>query len=291
MPWTLFVIPAVVVKDLRKNIKEILDNEILIFCLIMVCVNFPVYWLLPNARVRYFLPSAPFAAILTAGLFEFYLKKSTDNPHVLSILRRFMKFLLWIVLFAALALIPLIIFMRLEFSLFIVLLMLSLIFLAISLIRKNIITELKNISAYITLFAGLCWMMFANLNMQYNLKIDNYSPKIASEIQKFIPEDVKTIYELEMHRLLNITCYLNKEVIDLDNVAQLKNIAGEHTVYFIFDTKFVNNLSKEDSRIFLQDLRWNELYSKSINKEKRNSIILGCVSKSDKLTGGSAVKK
>ncbi|MEW6587126.1 MAG: glycosyltransferase family 39 protein, partial [Nitrospirota bacterium] len=70
MPWTLFILPLITVKDLRKKAAEIFRNELIVFSLIMIIVNLPIYWLLPNARVRYFLPAGPFAAIITAGLFE-----------------------------------------------------------------------------------------------------------------------------------------------------------------------------------------------------------------------------
>ena len=82
MPWTLLAIPLVFSKDLRRQTKELLGNELLVFSLVMVVVNFPLYWVLPNARFRYFLPAGPFVAIGFAVLFEMYLNRARENTAI-----------------------------------------------------------------------------------------------------------------------------------------------------------------------------------------------------------------
>ncbi len=91
IPCVLFLIPLLIYKELRQQIKNLFNNEILMFSFIVVAANFPLYWILPNMRTRYFLPAGPFAAIAVAVFFEFYLGKLRDVPPLINFFRKFLR--------------------------------------------------------------------------------------------------------------------------------------------------------------------------------------------------------
>lgn len=75
MPWILLFIPAFVSKKLKGIFHDLFRNDLIFFAFVMVAANFPLYWMLPNAYVRYFLPAGPFIAIILAGVVERYLSQ------------------------------------------------------------------------------------------------------------------------------------------------------------------------------------------------------------------------
>ncbi len=75
MPWILLFIPVFVSKKLKGIFRELFRNDLIFFAFVMVAANFPLYWMLPNAYVRYFLPAGPFIAIILAGAVERYLSQ------------------------------------------------------------------------------------------------------------------------------------------------------------------------------------------------------------------------
>lgn len=81
MPWILLIIPAFVSRKGKGMFRELLRNDLIFFAFVMVAANFPLYWLLPNAYVRYFLPAGPFIAIILAGVVERYFsqREQTDT--------------------------------------------------------------------------------------------------------------------------------------------------------------------------------------------------------------------
>ena len=277
MPWVLFAIPIIIFKDLRKKANEIFKNEILVFSFVMIAVNFPLYWLLPNARVRYFLPAGPFVAIIMAVLFEFYLNKTMDNSEINIFFRNFLKFLSSGALVFALIILPVIIFLNLSLSPSLILLIVFFIFLAVHIVYKSNSIKLKNIPVFMALIAGLCFLAYTNLDIQYDSKKDNYPKKIASEINLLLPEDIDTVYEIGYRRFLGVTCYLKKKVIQLDEFAQLKSIdSKKNKIYFIFDTKFLNGISDNDRKIFSREIKWEKIYSRFFEKS-RGEVFVGCL--------------
>lgn len=82
MPWILLIIPAFFSRKSKDIFRQLLSNDLIFFSIVMITVNFPLYWLLPNAYVRYFLPAGPFIAIILAGSAERYLsqRQQTGTP-------------------------------------------------------------------------------------------------------------------------------------------------------------------------------------------------------------------
>lgn len=79
MPWILLIIPAFVSKKMKGIFRELFRNDLIFFAFVMVAANFPLYWLLPNAYVRYFLPAGPFIAIMLTGVVERYFLQREQN--------------------------------------------------------------------------------------------------------------------------------------------------------------------------------------------------------------------
>ncbi len=274
MPWILFVIPIIIFRDLRKKANEVFKNEILVYSLVLIAVNFPLYWLLPNARVRYFFPAGPFVAIIMAVLFEFYLNKSMGYPEIDTFFKKFLKFLSLGVLVFVLIIPPVTIFLKLRFSLSLILLIGSLVFLALIIIYKSNSIKLKSTPVYVAFIVGFCFLIYTDLDIRYDSKKNNYPKKIASEINLLLPEGINTIYEIGYRRFLGVTCYLKKEVIQLDGFAQLKSIDNKKgKTCFIFDTKFLNATNKDD-KISFQKTKWETVYSRYYG-ENRGDIVVG----------------
>jgi len=265
MPWVLFLIPTIILRDLRSKAKDVLKNEILIFSIVMIAANFPLYWLLPNSYVRYFLPAGPFVAIILAGFFEFYLDEARDNLKIHGIFKKCLKYLSWIALLSALFISFVIVFMNLRFSMPLTVLIISLGFSAVFFILRIRSLELKIIPVALAFFVGFCWLIYTNLTVQYETKMDNYPKRIAYEINLLLPEDIDNVYELGFSRLLNVTSYLKKEVIQLDNFSQLRTRDSKNNkIYFIFDTKFPDKVSDNERKVFFQEMQWEKIYAKKL---------------------------
>jgi len=73
IPWSLFMI-ALFMGGIKKNI---LSNRFVIFSLLFITVNFPLYWLTGEFRGRYVYPFIPFMCIVLAFIFH---KKYKDSP-------------------------------------------------------------------------------------------------------------------------------------------------------------------------------------------------------------------
>ena len=64
LPWSLSLL-ALFNKELRK---KILANRLVVFSLLAVAVNFPVYWITGELRARYIYPIVPFLCIVYAAI-------------------------------------------------------------------------------------------------------------------------------------------------------------------------------------------------------------------------------
>lgn len=277
MPWVLFIIPTIMLRDIRSRVKDVLKNEILIFSIVMIAANFPIYWLLPNSHVRYFLPAGPFVAIILAGFFECYLDEARDNIRIHGIFKKSLLVLSWIALLFALFLPFIIVFMNLRFSLPLTALIVSLGFSSLYFILRIHSIELKSIPVALAFFVGFCWLIYTNLTVQHETKTDNYPKRIAYEINLLLPEDIDTVYELGFNRILNVTSYIEKHVIQLDNFSQLRTIDGKkHTIYFIFDTKFQDKVSDIERKVFSQEMQWEKIYSKKMH-DGDDEIVVGYI--------------
>lgn len=273
MPWTLFAFPALFVKDLRKKAREIFKNEVILFSLVLILVNLPVYWLLPNARIRYALPAGPFFAIILAGLFELYIEDAKEHSETDALLRKSLKILSWIALIAALCVTPAISIMKLRLSPSLLALDVLIACIAAAGILRGGSLKIESVPVYIALVAGFFFMIHVNLDAQLDSRKDNYQKKIAEEINLLLPDDA-TVYEMGYRRNLGITCYLNKEVIQADKFSQLKSLGeSRDSVYFVFDAPLLES-SSDDEKKALQQLKWEKVYSKYY-RSSRGEIVMG----------------
>lgn len=273
MPWTLFAFPALFVKELREKAREIFRNEVILFSVVLILVNLPVYWLLPNARIRYILPAGPFFAIILAGLFELYIADAKERRETDALLRKSLKILSWIALIAALCVPPAIGILKLRLSPSLLLLDVLIACIAAVGILKGRYLKFENVPLYIALVSGFLFMIWLNLDAQQDSRKDNYQKKIAEEINLLLPDDA-TVYEMGYRRFLGITCYLNKEVTQADKFSQLKSLGeSRDAVYFIFDAPFLAS-SRDDEKMALQQLKWEKVYSKYY-RSNRGEIVMG----------------
>lgn len=65
LPWSL-AIPMVFIKSVRRRL---LKDRYIVFVLLVLAVNFPIYWITGELRARYIYPLVPFACIVLAYLF------------------------------------------------------------------------------------------------------------------------------------------------------------------------------------------------------------------------------
>jgi hypothetical protein len=108
-------------------------------------------------------------------------------------------------------------------------------------------------------------------------KKDNNPKTIAQEINRLLPQDTQTVYEIGYRRFLGTTCYLKQEIIQIDTFSALKSVRNRGSkTYFIFDTKFLSSRSDEEQRIFTQEIHWEQLYSKYFSGS-RERIVVGCL--------------
>ena len=75
--------------------------------------------------------------------------------------------------------------------------------------------------------------------MQFEAAKKNNPRYIAQRINSVLPDDAGRIYEIGYRRFLGITCYINKDIIQLDEFSDLQSLGSkEDRVYFLFDTKY-----------------------------------------------------
>jgi 4-amino-4-deoxy-L-arabinose transferase-like glycosyltransferase len=278
MPCVLFLIPVLIYKELRRQIKTLFNNEILMFSFIVVAANFPLYWLLPNMRTRYFLPAGPFAAVAVAVFFEFYLQKLQDTPALKNFFVKFLKIFAFATILVSVAFIPAFIFLHLEISFPVLFFLGCAILSAIFVLYKSLTFQAVHISLYVTFTTALLFLVYTNLDIRLDEKQEYYPRKIAREINLILHENADTVYEMGYRRFLPVTCYLKSDVRQLDSFAELNSLGGKNgKIYFIFDTEFLKLLSDEDKNIFLHRLQWEKVYSKQY-KGRRGEIIVGALS-------------
>jgi len=274
MPWILFIVPAVFFKGLKGR-PEIFKNEIFVFSLVMVAVNFPVYWLLPRAKVRYFLPAAPFVAIIAAVFFEFYLARIKEIPGIDLFFKRLVKAISWVALVFALMTPFISSYTGLKLSFPSILPPAVLIFSCVTILSMASSAELKNIPVYLAVIVGLSLLVYSNLSVAMDSQKTYYPRNIAREINLVLPGDVTTVYEMGYRTFLEVTCYIEKDVVEIDSFSALKEAADrEDGVFFIFDARFLN--SAKDKDILLKEIKWEKVYSKYFD-EKKGEIVLGYI--------------
>ena len=274
LPCTFFAVPVLVFKDLREEAKKAFTNDLFFFALVMVAANFPLYWLLKSARFRYFLPAGPFIAMGIAALLDGYLNGIKNNKNLNRLAKIFMRFLSWAALLSVVAAFPVIISLKLVFPLSLVLLLTSLFILALFVLLKLDMLKLIDISVVTVLFTALFFLVYTLFTIQIDSGKENHPKKIAYQINALLPSDIGTVYEIGYRQVLGTTCYLDKEVIQLDNFSELEDVYKKGgRIYFIFNSSFLNKSTEED-RKFLQDHKWERVYSSS-SKNEKSAVVVG----------------
>lgn len=281
MPWMLMTIPMVYSRDIRRYAKDFLGNELFVFSLVLIMVNFPLYWFLPNARFRYFLPAGPFVAIGLAFLFEMYLKRAKENPAIESFFRGILTFCSVAALSSSIGIIAAIFFLKTKtFSSFtpsLLILLCSVIFLGMYIIYMKYEISLHRIPLLLTLTTGLLFITYAYIDTQFDTAKENNTRNIAKRINSVLPGDIVRVYEIGYRRFLGITCYVNKDIIQADEFSDLKALGGkENKVYFLFDTKYLESLDSRKKE--LGQIAWDRVYSEFF-EDSRGKIVVGYLKK------------
>jgi hypothetical protein len=211
MPWILFVLPVVIVKELRDKLAEVTKNELFVFSLVMLAANIPLYWLLPNARVRYVLPSGPFIAIATALLFELYMKQAEHNPKIIIYFRRIMKYIAVATLLSVITVVPFLLLFGMKITLVLILLLSAISALSLTLIRFISAAEIKPVLIYLSLITGLIFLVYTELDIRHDMKKEYYPRKVSREILNVLSGDADPVYEIGYDRFLRITYYLERD--------------------------------------------------------------------------------
>ncbi len=281
MPWILMTIPMLYSGDIRKYAKDFLGNELFVFSLVMLIINFPLYWFLPNARFRYFLPAGPFVAIVLAFLFEMYLKRAKENLSIENFFRGILTFCSAAALISSIGILAAVFFLKTKtdhsFTPSLLILLCSVIFSAMYIIYIKNDIPLHRIPLQLTLTTGLLFITYAYIHTQFDTAKENNPRNIAKKINSVLPEDIVRIYEIGYRRFLVITCYVNKDIIQADEFYDLKALGGrENKVYFLFDTKY---LEARDSRgKAFGEIAWYKVYSEFF-EDSRGNIVLGYLKK------------
>ncbi len=274
MPCILFMFPLLN-KQLRYGIKKGISNELFIFCIVLLLANFPLYWLLPNMRFRYFLPAGPFFAILTGIVFEWYLKNDKNFPVIGSFKRRLLKIVSVLAILISIAVIPAISTLKLSFTLTLILLLLSVVCISVFVFVKAKSISLKQTPFYVVSITVLLFLVYTNIEIQYKNIDETNQRNVAREINLILPKDVDTVYEIGYRRFLGITIYIDRKVLQLDYFSDLKDIQKKSgKVCFIFDTEYMKRMEKKEKEFFLHTVNWQKIYSKNI-KKSRGEIVVG----------------
>jgi 4-amino-4-deoxy-L-arabinose transferase-like glycosyltransferase len=280
LPWTLGFFPLIIMKELRTRGKKLFENDLFLFSFIMIAVNFPLYWLLPGARVRYVLPIGPFLAIILAHMFEWYTYESDNDPRTKVFFNKFLNILLWMVSFSAIAIIPVAIFLKTDFSLHLILLMSALIIVLLSLWFKRNTLRSAGIPVVVAVLTGFLVLSYSLMQAQLHEKKPDDPRKIARAINDMLPEDTGAVYEMGYDIFLEITCYLNREVIQLDSFDQLTNLEKKKNVYFIFDTDHLRKVKESAGIDPLETTGWEKVYS-SPYKNRKKELVVGHIGADD----------
>ena len=261
MPWMLMTIPMLYSRDIRRYAKDFLGNELFVFSLVMIVINFPLYWFLPNARFRYFLPAGPFVAIGLAFLFEMYLKRAKENPAIERFFRGILTFCSVAALISSIGIIAAVFFLKAKtspsFTPSLLILLCSVIFLGMYIIYMKYEISLHRIPLRLALTTGLLFITYTYIDTQFDTAKENNPRNIAKRINSVLPGDIVRIYEMGYRRFLGITCYVNKDIIQADEFSDLKALGGkENKVYFLFDTKYLE--SRDSRKKAFGEIAWDK---------------------------------
>jgi hypothetical protein len=275
-PCILFLIPLIN-KELRKEFKKGLSNELFTFCIILLLANFPLYWLLPNMRFRYFLPAGPFFAIATGIVFEWYLKNITNFPIIEKFRVNLLKSTSLLSIIIPFIVINIVLSEKFSFDFSLIFLIFILIFLSTYGFVKMRHIDLKHSYLYVCFITVVLFLIYTNLEVQYKNNDTNNQKRIAQEINHLLPSDIDTIYEIGYRRLLSVTSYIDRRVLQIDQFSELEKIQmAKKRVCFIFDTEYMKQMQKREKNFFLDRVNWQRIYTQYL-KQSRGEIIVGLI--------------
>jgi len=273
MPWVLLVLPVLLHRDLRERARRLFKNELAVFSLVMIAVNFPLYWLLPNAYVRYFLPAGPFIAIVIAMLVDSVVSYLQERPETGALALKGVRVAAMLVCLAVPVIAWVALAKGLKFSLLPGGAGLLIVLSSGGIVLRAGSIGFKNLAIPVALWVGLFSLLVADMNMQ-RMTMRGESPRqAASDIKRLLPPGLPKVYEMGNRRILGVTCYLGREVVEVDDFGQLRDMNPCEQVYFLFDTDLLNNLDDWQRRQY-EDLLWEKLSSARFEKGD-NEIVLG----------------
>lgn len=279
IPATILLLPIVFLKNKNHFFNRLLNNDLIIFSLIMIVINFPLYWILPGSRTRYYLPAGPFFCILASVSYS-YLMENLKEPKVKSFFRYFTIILISVIVFSIFSLFYIPTYFDLIHKYQIIIFIIALIPLLASLYYILIKSKYELLVLLLSLITGIFFLIYTIIGHQIESIKTNYPPIIAKEIEMLIPENVNTVYEIGYDRFLEISYYINKDIIQLDNFTQLNSINNKSDIYFIFNTNFLKTRSEKERNTFLKDTNWKKLYAKYYSDDK-DVITLGYIKKNN----------
>jgi len=278
MPWVLLVLPVLLHRELRERTRRLFNNELAVFSLIMIAVNFPLYWLLPNAYVRYFLPAGPFIAIVIVMLVDSIGSLLQERPETGALVMKGVRVAAMLVCLAVPVIAWVALAKGLKFSLPLGGAGLLIVLSSGGIVVRAGSIGFKNLAIPVALWVGLFSLLFGDINMQ-RMTIRGESPRqAAKDIKRLLPPGIPKVYEIGSRRILAVTCYIDQEVVEVDDFGQLKDMNPAEQVYFLFDTDLLKNLDDRQRRQY-GDMRWEKLSSTRFEKGD-NEIVLGRLKRS-----------
>jgi len=239
MPRLLVALPAVH-GDTRQHMRRVLDNELVVFSLVMIAANFPLHWLLPKAYVRYFLPAGPFVAIVIAAIIDLYL---SERPEMLAYTIKIIRVVAALVLPAVPVIAGVALSKGIQLSLHLGLLLIAILLSAGVYLFRPLTIRVKKIPVLIALWVGLFSILFADINIQKTITRGE-SPKQADQaIERLLPAGTPKVYEIGTRRTLTVTCDLKHEIIESHEFGQLIDVNPDEGMYLLFDTDLLKNLN------------------------------------------------
>jgi hypothetical protein len=132
---------------------------------------------------------------------------------------------------------------------------------------------LRQIPLWLAFTTGLLFITYTSIEMQFEAAKKNNPRHIAQRINSMLPDGTGRIYEMGYRRFLGITCYINKDISQLDEFSDLQSLGSkEDRVYFLFDTKYLE--ARDYRKKALREITWKRVYSE-FYEENRGDIIVG----------------
>jgi hypothetical protein len=127
------------------------------------------------------------------------------------------------------------------------------------------------------LTTGLLFITYAYIDTQFDTAKENNPRNTAKRINSVLPGDTVKVYEMGYRRFLGITCYVNKDIIQVDEFSDLKSLkSSKDEIYFLFDTKYLE--ARESRKKALKEIAWDRVFSEFF-EDSRGNIVLGYLKK------------